>query len=347
LVRTVFEKYALEGLRLSKIAKLLNAQGKMQSSGRPWRPDTLRRMLRNEIYIGRFVFGRRFCNLGKPMPADEKKWVRIQMLDPIVSLELFQAAADRLASTTVRKFSDEELRSVLVRLLRENGYLSWNLVLDCSYTPKPATLIRRYGSLRAAFRSVGYDHPPKFKRNAEGQRITNDDLLNDLRRIYAEHGRITMAIINADPHAQSTTFYQHRFGGMMNAFQLANLPIKPRNRREEVAADRQREAWENRAPAKKPMTRNEDGSRITNDQLLGFLKELLAEHGYLSIGLIDAAPGMPTCQFFRDRLGGLRKAYEKIGYLTSQSEIVRAAMARNKVREGQLYAYTVSRRSPV
>lgn len=339
LVRSVFEKYVIEEMKLSDIMRWLNGKGKRQANGDAWTIDTIRSMLKNEIYVGRFVFGKRFCNLGRPVPADERKWVSVQMLHAIVPVELFDAAADRLRASTKRKFSDDELRAALSRLYKENGYLSWSLVWDCPYTPKPATLIKRYGSLRAAFRSVGYDHPPNFKRNANGERITNDDLLADLRRIYAKHGRITMAIINADADAQNTTFYQLRFGGMMNAFRLAGLPIKPRNRREEVAGERQREAWESRTSAKKPITRNDDGSRITNDQLTVILKRLLAEHGYLSKGLIDADPAIPTCQFFSDRFGGLRKAYAHIGYLTSQSEIVRAALARNKAREGRLHVF--------
>jgi len=53
---------------------------------------------------------------------------------------------------------------------------------------------------------------------------------------------------------------------------------------------------------------------LSDQQLLDGLRLVLARHGRLSANMIDAAPEIPSFQYYAKRFGGLGKAYEAIGY---------------------------------
>jgi DNA invertase Pin-like site-specific DNA recombinase len=52
----------------------------------------------------------------------------------------------------------------------------------------------------------------------------------------------------------------------------------------------------------------------SNEQLLEYLRQILHQKGRLSLNLIKNFPGIPCVSVFRDRLGGLMRAYEALGY---------------------------------
>ena len=334
VVRLIFQRYAIDHVLPFDIARELNLRRRKMSNGLPWTVDGIRGILRNEIYVGTYVFGRRLQNLGRPIWFDSEDWIRVPVLQPVVPMTLFREANRRMHEIAEARMAltNEEMIDRLRRLLEEKGRLSYSLLYDCPYTPHPANYTRRFGSLSAAYAKVGYDCPANFKTNADGQKITDEQLLEDLRRIFAGIGRITVKDINGDPTSQNAAYYDRRFGGLLNAYRLAGIPYKPRSRREEAAWIRQKIDYETRPPRKKPMVRNPDGSRITNKQLIGFLRSLLREHGYLSHRLIDSDPSVPTVQFFRDRFGGLKAAYARIGYICTQSELNKAGIGRTMAR---------------
>ena len=55
--------------------------------------------------------------------------------------------------------------------------------------------------------------------------------------------------------------------------------------------------------------------RSTDNEMLDQMRSLLAKKGRLSGRLIDEAKGMLGSRAYLDRFGGLRRAYEKIGYM--------------------------------
>lgn len=334
VVRLIFQRYAVDRVRPFDIVKELNGKRRKQSNGEPWTVNAVRGILRNEIYVGTFVFGRRLCNLGRPIWFDNEDWIRVPVLQPVVPMSLFKAAAKRMREITEARMSlnDDEMIRKLRQLLEEKGRLSYSLLYDCPYTPHPANYTRRFGSLSAAYAQVGYVCPANFKTNADGTKISDEQLLDDLRRLYAKLGHITIKDINADPHSEKAHFYDRRFGGILNAYRLAGIPYKFRSRRDEAAWYRQQVDYETKLPRKKPMIRNTDGSRFTNKQLLQLVRGLLRKHGYLSHRLIDDDPSVPTVQFFRDRFGGLKALYARIGYECTQSELNRSGIMRTMAR---------------
>jgi len=54
--------------------------------------------------------------------------------------------------------------------------------------------------------------------------------------------------------------------------------------------------------------------RLSNDEMLGSLRSLLEQHGYLSGIIIDESEGLPSSSAFRSRFGTLLRAYQLVGF---------------------------------
>jgi DNA invertase Pin-like site-specific DNA recombinase len=327
LVRRIFEMFVDGKMRLGEIEKALALEGRTFVHGGDWTTSSIRHLLTNEIYIGRYVFGRRLNNLGRPFQTLPETWSRSDMMEPIIPVKLFRAAGRRLKEITRLHVNDSELHERLTRLYQEHGRLTYSLVHDCPYLPLPQTLRKRYGSLYAAYLSVGYEMPTRWKLNAEGKPYTDEDLLNELRRINAEHGFVTAALINQDLQSPTARYFIRRFGGLTNAFHLAGFGEDNSTARRKASLKNQSERH-SRGQRRSTVRLNEDGSRITDEQLLDHLRRLMDRHGHLSVDVIDSDPTVPTSTFFRRRLGGLKAAYARVGYLSDQSTIVKAALKR-------------------
>ena len=331
LVRNIYRAFVQDRMRLCEIERWLNSRGKVQGNGSAWPTSAVRHLLCDEIYVGQYVFGRRYNNLGRRLDTKSDDWIRVEVMKPLISRALFDAAAARLVETTRRQFSDADLFQGLSRLYRENGYLSRDLVHACPYLPFPPAITTRYGSLALAFASVGYDKPDRWKKNADGVRYSDEDLLNELRRIHAVHWFLSTRVINDDALAPCARYFIRRFGGLTNAFHLAGFSVRPRTQWGNAYLERQDDAYAHAlAPRKAPIRRNADGSRITDEQLIADLRRLLAKHGFLSQAVIDADPSIPTNTFFRRRFGGLMAAYARAGYHSTQIMISRAAAQRER-----------------
>jgi DNA invertase Pin-like site-specific DNA recombinase len=333
VVRRVFRMFVDDEMSLAEIARWLNKHGHRQVHGAVWQSPAVRYLLRNELYIGKYVFGRKYSNVGAPYAAPMEDWARVDILKPIISKSVFARAAARLTKLAPNSYTNEELLSGLRRLLAENGTISSYLIQNSSYLSYPDTYIRRFGSLSAAYLLIGFDEPSHADRNALRFQWTEELLLDVIRRIYLEKGFVDGNSIAADPDAPSRSLFSYRFGGLLNAMLLAGLPIGPLSQRQEAALLRQRHQYEQRKKVRlSPIMRTAKGGRIRNEELDAALRRLLIEHGYLSMLLIDSDPTIPSSSFFRNRLGGLMGAYARIGYLSSQSDILKAAYKRARLR---------------
>lgn len=337
LVRRIFRLFVEEKLRLGQIEAWLNIRAFKQANGKPWTTSAVRRTLTQDLYTGRYVFGKRSNNLGRPAPAPSSDWVTAPVKTQIIATELFEAARQRLISITRRVYSDSELEAGLARLLSEKGHLSGRLIQSCAYLPSPEAIDTRYGSLATAFRTVGFEIPSRIKKNPAGQPYTDEDLLENLRRIYLEKGYLSGHAIQADGQSPNRSYFIRRFGSLEKAFAAAGFNFTVTDKRRAAAAYREEHGIACKPP-KAFIRLNKDGSQITNDQLINHLKRLLDAHGYLSVHLIDADPDVPAKNMYRRRFGGLRRAYALAGYFGSHSEIVRAARAR---------LFAPSRRAPI
>ena len=97
VVRRIFNEY-VNGLTLSEIADLLNDAGIRTLQDREWLPDTVKRVLRNEVYVGDIRFQKKISRdpiTGKPDKDPIDKYVENHH-DAIVDRSTWNAAQQRL-----------------------------------------------------------------------------------------------------------------------------------------------------------------------------------------------------------------------------------------------------------
>jgi DNA invertase Pin-like site-specific DNA recombinase len=331
LVRRIFHLFVVKKMWVCEITAWLNERGHRQAHDVPWKAAAVRTLLTNPLYIGRYRFGRIYSNVGEPYAAAPGEMVDVAVLKPIISAKLFSAAAARIKERASKIHTADELLAGLRKLLAAKGTLSSYLIQRSDSLPCPKTFIHHFGSLSAAYKLIDFEEPTHDQRNLLRYRWTEELLLEALRRIYRERGFVNGRAVSEDPEAPSRSLYSYRFGGLFNAAMLAGIPVDPITLEREAMLVRQRaHHTQKKLPRRKPIQRTVNGDRITNDQLEALLKRLLATHGHLSLLLIDSDPTIPSSSFFRMRLGGLKEAYGRIGYHSSQSEILKAAHARGR-----------------
>ncbi|MDB4894714.1 MAG: hypothetical protein JWN15_976 [Firmicutes bacterium] len=90
VVAWIFRLY-LGGLGCRAISKQLDQEGHSSPTGGKWAQPTLGRILANQAYIGRFVYGKRRVRNGKKVAAAEPLVVTEGFFPPLVSREEFEA----------------------------------------------------------------------------------------------------------------------------------------------------------------------------------------------------------------------------------------------------------------
>lgn len=324
IVRQIFRKFAVKGMRLGEIASWLNEKGHRHPNGNIWRTQSVRTVLSNELYIGNYVFGRTYNNLGKKPIIERADVSRVRIMDPIVSPKLFAATRRRLIYVTRRQWSMTEIRSGLAQLLKEQGRLSTDLIEACNYLPRSSCVATRFGGLGKAFQSVGFEMPSRLKRNKNGLVYTDEELLEELRRIYRERGYISRHAIDMDESSPCGRFYIRRFGGLIPAFRLAGFDVTATSQKDAAALRRHAVLDAQGLPRQRPPVRG-----VSDTEIIEGLRRLFKIHGYLSLQLIDADSSLPSVGTINRRLGPLQSLYKQIGFASSLSEIMRAARVRH------------------
>ena len=157
IVRDIYLQFVLERKTEREIADLLNAEGIASATDRPWTPGTVHQVLTNEKYIGNNVYNRMSFKLKKKRVRNAPDmYIRADgVFDPVVDAGLF-SDAQQIILARARRYSDDELISILGRLLRQHGRLSALLIDECEGAPSSTVYRSRFGSLVRAYRMVGY-----------------------------------------------------------------------------------------------------------------------------------------------------------------------------------------------
>lgn len=309
LVRLIFDLYVTDDLTLSEVAAELNRRRRKRSDGTLWDRAQVRELLKREILTGTYVFGRHRNNLGKRRRAPEDEHIRVAVMDPIVSPEQFQVAREKLKRNRRLHFSNEELLAGLKRLWEQEGFISSKLVRSCPYLSVPEVFVRRFGSLRNACRAIGYDPPYQSLRDGWQRNLSDDELLDELRRIKTVRGYLTQTIIDEDPRSPSAKYFRERLGSLPEVFRLVGATPRPFSYRK---------------------YQNSDGTPLTDEWLLARLSDILGRHGYISQALINSEPSCPRAWYYRSRFGDLLIAYARIGYTLSAGEMCSSGRARSR-----------------
>jgi len=157
IVAQIFREYVVHRRSQASIARLLNKEQVPNHRGTPWSDAMVRNILGNEAYIGNSVYNRKSFKLKQVMKKNPPElWVRVAGLyEPVVDPGIFQKAQRFLKEQFVR-LSDEQLLKKLREALATNGKLSVSIMAEVGDMPSPALYAYRFGSLREAFRRVGY-----------------------------------------------------------------------------------------------------------------------------------------------------------------------------------------------
>ncbi|RYE70456.1 MAG: recombinase family protein [Rhizobiaceae bacterium] len=310
-VRLIFELYVSADLTLSEVAAELNRRRRKWPDGTLWNRARVRAILTKEILTGTYIFGRSRNNLGRKQSLPESEHIRVAVMDPIISPELFQAARKKREDRKRVHYTNEELLAGLKRLWAQEGIITTRNVRDCPYVSVPEVFARRFGSLRKACRAIGYTPPYKTLRDGWCRSFTDEDLINELRRMRDLHGYLTQGIIDADPHSPSAMYFRSRLGSLPEAYKMVGVSPRPFSNR---------------------IYKGPDGGPPSDEWLLGQLSKLLIRHGYLSRKLINEEPSCPSTWVYCQRFGDLLTPYALVGYNATAGEMVSQAWSRSRVR---------------
>lgn len=228
-VRWIFDR-CIEGESCTNIARALNAKGKLNHVGRPWTYQTVRDVIENEKYIGTSVYGKDSKLLGGRQVANpESMWIRKEgAYKPIIPPEVFEAA-QRSRRAQVARMSDDEVIERIRGIYRREGVLSAPLITAEPGLPSAHACARRFGSLNAMYRRVGFVPARNAHYGLIGAHITNwqksltgftadwladagSTVERDRMRLTIDHAwTVSFCVLNA--HRANTshpTWFRHR-----------------------------------------------------------------------------------------------------------------------------------------
>ncbi len=159
-VREIYRMVIHERRTLQQIADELNRRG-VSYFGRRWVVSSVQGVVKNPKYTGCNVWGRLAKKLGGPaIQQPERSWTTKKLaFEPLVDEATFNAAQQELKHVK----SDEELLAYLRSLLAAEGWLGKRLIVARRDFPCADTYVARFGSLRKAYKLIGYDSSKRRK----------------------------------------------------------------------------------------------------------------------------------------------------------------------------------------
>jgi len=219
-VQDIFRLFTIEKLGLNAIARNLNRRRIPSPQNRRWTHSVVASILSNPKYVGCNVFNQKTKRLGnREVRRPRAEWVIIPgAFAGIVDPKTFALAQEIFASQTIRK-TDEQLLHELRSLLGVKGQISNKIIDDSVGMPAARTVWYRFGGIRRACELIGLD----WKEN---RRKADEQMLQDLRSLLAEKGRLSTKIIDAAPMLTSSHKLKWRFGRLGRAYELIGYDWK-------------------------------------------------------------------------------------------------------------------------
>lgn len=288
VLKWIFRRYVVCHDTAGGIARRLNVRSVPTQLGGRWTYARVQRVLKNELAIGIYAFGRSRMHLrGKLEFTDPASWLRIKVFEPIVSPRQFALAQERLRRQKRGHINDQMLLDGLRRMLRKRGSLSERLINECRDIPDSRTYRAHFGTLPAAYALIGYQvEPPPIRRSDE-------EMLALLRGAHAKHGYVSARVIQGETDLPHVSRYRYRFGSLTRAYALAGLP--------EDQGDQMRLAHLRAHGA------------LSNEELLAGLRRLWERDGFVCRRTVDADPSLPNHDTYYYRFGSWLKSLELAG----------------------------------
>lgn len=302
VVRWIYATFVRKHKTEAEIAALLNRRGSRNHHGRPWNRTLVKRILRNEKYIGNNIWNRTSFKLKKERVINgPEMWLRADgAFEPLIDRSLFEAAqeifGDRVEHPITGKhplYSKEEMLRRLRRLLKRHGYLSKKLIDESQNIVATSSFEKRFGSLSRAYRLIGYvqkNDRPRQRRRTGCFHLSDDEMLAKLKALLHERGHLSQAIMDEAAAIPSRTAYIERFGSIKRVYELIGFKPDP---------------WGSSSPRPRG---------LSDDEMLDVLRKLVRENGAVTETMIDQRRDIPSYRAYNARFGGLRRAYRLIGY---------------------------------
>ncbi len=211
VLRRIFDAYGSQGLSQIAIARLLNEDG-LTCRGLPWTTPRVTAVLGNELAIGIHAYGRsRTVLRGPTSNLDRAEWKRVRVFEPLIAPSLWDKAARRRLNGRRSKATDAALIEDLKRLIARFGGVTSRMVSEHGLVSS-GVYATRFGSFRAALRLAGQEtlrsSPTRWTRRA----TTWERIEPLLRRMHAERGSVTGAMIDASPDLPSVRTVEKYIG---------------------------------------------------------------------------------------------------------------------------------------
>jgi DNA invertase Pin-like site-specific DNA recombinase len=184
IIKRIFKSFVVDKKSRTQIAADLNADKICNARGRRWTMLTIHNILKNEVYIGHTIFGRKSTKVGQKgvVRNPPETWIRSDnAFKRIIAPELFAEAQKRIVESQYR-LSDQELLDRLLALWRKKGHLSVKIITSAKGMPSASCYNLRFGSLVTAYQMIGFETDPKYdykKTKAKVETII-DSLVNDV-----------------------------------------------------------------------------------------------------------------------------------------------------------------------
>lgn len=161
IVKWIFQRFlTLKSERA--IARELNRHGITAYDGGRWRGSLISTILKNEKYIGDLVYNRTSRKLGgQSVDNPGEAWITSQgCIEPIVDRDSFFKARKIIEERRVI-LPEEEMLLRLRKVLLKEGRISQKIINATKGLPSDKSYIKHFGSLRNAYKLVGYASPHK------------------------------------------------------------------------------------------------------------------------------------------------------------------------------------------
>ena len=225
IIAQIFREFVVHRRSQASIMRLLNKEHVPNHRGAPWSQAMIHNILSNEAYIGNSVYNRKSFRLKQVMKKNPPElWVRATgLFEPIVDKSIFLKAQELLKQPHV-KLSDEELLKKLREALAANGKLSVSIMAATDGTPSAALYAYRFGSLREAFRRIGYINSERDFDYLDARRQSDAELLRQASLLATRiRGFGAAAIFDAESKVMTVD------GRLAISLRMARYYVAPRH----------------------------------------------------------------------------------------------------------------------
>ncbi|WP_395944399.1 recombinase family protein [Brevundimonas sp.] len=237
VIRSIFRMFVDEKLGINTIARRLTQSGHCREGRRPWNAHYVHHILTSPRYAGTNVVrkSRRRMRATNPEYLPRSEWVCVPgAFEALVDQRTFDAAQARLHRNRT-PLTDRQMLDGLARVLKRHGTLNAKLINSAREIPNAHRFVRRFGSINNAYQLVGYE--PTLRQTASSRSLQEhrkvksaqhtvdglgaEGVISLLRRLLAEHGRLSMSLINAELGRAAYQLLATRFGGGRRLYALA------------------------------------------------------------------------------------------------------------------------------